>query len=113
MTNIRGDYEERLAILNIRTLEERRLRGDLIETYKILTGKSDVDPKTWFSPVSETDPAMRTRAMTGYLNLVQPTSGKTDIRKNFFSQRVVSHWNQLPEHVKKADKTNRFKEFPR
>ena len=43
------------------------------------------------------------------MNLVQPPIGKTDIKKNFFSQLVVSNWNQLPEHVKKADKTNGFK----
>jgi ribonuclease P/MRP protein subunit RPP40 len=108
LTNIRADYEERLAILKMRTLEEIRVRGDLIETYKILTGKSDVDPKTWFSLASDADPSIRTRATTGYLNLVQAPIGKTDVRKNFFSQRVVSHWNQLPEHVKKADKTNGF-----
>ena len=45
VTNIRGDYEERLAILKMRTLEKRRLRGALIESYKILTGISDVDPR--------------------------------------------------------------------
>ena len=109
VTNIRGSYEERLAILKMRTLEERRLRGDLIEAYKILTGKSDVDPKTWFSLISDTDPAIRTRATTGYLNLVQPPTAKSDVRKNFFSHRVVPHWNQLPDHVKQAQKTNDFK----
>ena len=93
----------------MRTLEERIIIGDLTETYKILTGKCDVDLKTWFSLASDADPAIRTRATTGYLNLVQAPIGKTDVRKNFFSQRVVSHWNQIPEHVKKADKTTGFK----
>ncbi len=34
-------YEERLKLLNLPTLAYRRIRGDLIETYKILTEKYD------------------------------------------------------------------------
>ena len=111
VTNIRGTYEERLASLKMRTLEDRRIRGDLIETFKILTGKSNVAPETWFTFASSnaTDDTVRTRATTGYLNLVQPPIPKTEIRKNFFSNRVVDHWNQLPDHVKISQKTNDFK----
>ena len=109
MTNSRGSYEKRLSILKMRTLEERRLRGDLIETYKILTGKSYVEPQTWFSFASDTDANIRTRATTGYLNLVQPPTAKTDVRRNFFSDRVVPNWNHLPDHVKMAQKTDCFK----
>ena len=39
----RKPYEERLKILGMYTLQQRRIRGDLIETYKILTGKERVD----------------------------------------------------------------------
>ncbi|CAL4166382.1 unnamed protein product, partial [Meganyctiphanes norvegica] len=41
-------YEERLIFLGLTTLEERRERGDMIETYKILTGKEDVNPSIFF-----------------------------------------------------------------
>jgi len=34
-------YEERLRILNLPTLKFRRIEGDMIELYKILTGKYD------------------------------------------------------------------------
>ena len=61
-----------LTILKMRTLEERRLRGDLIETYKILTGKGNAGPQTWFSFGRDTYGNIRTRATTWYLNLVQP-----------------------------------------
>ena len=36
-------YEERLKKLGLTTLEERRVRGDMIETYKIITGKEDIN----------------------------------------------------------------------
>ena len=41
-------YEIRLKRLGIYTLERRRLRGDLIETFKILTGIERVDYKKFF-----------------------------------------------------------------
>ena len=40
-------YEERLTQLKLYRLKERRLRGDLIETFK-LTGKENIDPDQFF-----------------------------------------------------------------
>ena len=52
----------------MRTLEERRLRGDLIKAYKVLSGSI----QTWFNLAQDKESAVRTRATTGPLNLVQP-----------------------------------------
>ena len=41
-------YEDRLRQLNLPTLEERRKRGDLIETFKILKQHDQVDPHNFF-----------------------------------------------------------------
>ena len=36
------EYEERLRVLGLTTLEERRKRGDLIQIYKIINGIDEV-----------------------------------------------------------------------
>ena len=41
-------YEDRLCRLGIYKIEDRALRGDMIETFKILTGKLKVDPTHFF-----------------------------------------------------------------
>ena len=109
VTNIKGNYMERLAILGMRTLEDRRLRGDAIETYNILTGHNDVMYQSWFRLAREQIGAASTRAMTGHLNLVMPPPAKSELRRNFFSYRAVPHWNQLPDHVKSAQNIQQFK----
>ena len=41
-------YEERLSKLGITTLETRRLRGNLIEVFKIFKGFYDIKPMDFF-----------------------------------------------------------------
>ena len=109
VTNVRETYEERLSILSLKTPEDRRLRGDMIETYKILTGKSKVSLETWFCLAKEQEGIVSTRANREYLNLAVPPIPQSDIRRNLFSHRVVPVWNFLPESVKRSSTTNLFK----
>ena len=43
------EYEERLKRLKMTTLENRRLRDDMIETWNILNGRQDIDSSQFFS----------------------------------------------------------------
>jgi len=41
-------YDKRLKVLRLLSHEQGRLRGDLVEAYKILNGKDIVDKATFF-----------------------------------------------------------------
>ena len=94
-------YQERLKRLELSCLEQLILRGDLIEAYK-MTGKTMLDPDHFF----ERDSNDRTR---GYQLKLKKKRAEHLSRLKFFSHRMVSHWNSLPEEVVKATSTNSFK----
>lgn len=92
-------YTERLKKLKLPTLEYRRLRGDLIQTFKFIHGYEKVDNLFTFT-------ASSTRGHSLKLNKVRTN---TTIRSNFFSIRVVNAWNSLPEKAVQARSVNSFK----
>jgi hypothetical protein len=78
---------------------ERRRRGDMIETYKIMKGIATTDKNTWFEMQEMEDYEVR-RTRTNMRineegeperieNVIKGKKSKTDLRKNFFSQRVA------------------------
>ena len=44
----KGSYLKKLSKLKLTTLEERRWRGDMIQTWRIMSGKDRVSVSTWF-----------------------------------------------------------------
>ena len=96
-------YETRLKKLGIYSLERRRLRGDLIETFKILTGRERVNYSKFF------ELAYVTSGLRGHsLKLFKPRC-HTTVRQNFFSLPIVNEWNKLPQDIVKAPSINTFK----
>lgn len=88
-------YEERLRKLKLPTLAYRRSRGDMIEMYKILSGKYDDDVSDFISPCTDSN----TR---GHHLKLYKTRSRLDVRKYTFTQRAVEIWNSLPEKVVSA-----------
>lgn len=95
-------YPERLQRLNLPTLEHRRKRGDLINVFKIL--KNIYDERVT-SSIFQMDTNSRTR---GHSLKIFKKRCNTDIRKHFFSFRVVDTWNNLPQHVIDATDVKKF-----
>ena len=78
----------------------------MIEVFKILKGFNSVNKDTWFQNVSVDGPQTRT---TSYPMNLRLKTVRSDIRKNFFSQRVVPIWNSLPNIIKSAPDVIAFK----
>ncbi|KAI8493731.1 hypothetical protein Bbelb_286520 [Branchiostoma belcheri] len=102
--SLRGlPYEQRLRKMKLTTLAVRRFRGDMLEVFKILKGKEGIRMEDLFTLASN---PYATRGH--HLKLEMPLA-KLNIRKKFFSVRVIQEWNKLPLETVKQTSVNRFK----
>ena len=95
-------YKERLRFLQLPTLRYRRIRGDMLEVYKIVYGLYD----PMISPHLPRNLDSRTRGNSMKLLHVR---SKLDVRKFAFSNRIVSIWNALPDWVVLSGSLDIFK----
>ena len=95
-------YEERLKELDLFPLEHRRLRGDLIQVFKIIRGIDNMDCNKYFS----IDNSNYTRG-NGCKIIGKPFNSNES--KNFFFNRIVNLWNGLPRDVVECNTVDTFK----
>ena len=93
-------YSERLGVLKLTTLIERRTRGDLIEVFKSKKDLSNINSVLRFGRSG--------------LNIISKSNGSGSaklktFKRNFINERVKSFWNQLPSAVKNSLSLNCFK----
>ena len=93
---------KRLAILKLWSLEERRNRTDLLDSFKIYKGMSIIK-------LSDTIEIPHNKSTRGHHMKLMIHRSRTDLRKYFFSERVAKRWNELGEDDIDAGCINTFK----
>ena len=97
-------YEDRLRSLKLPSLLYRRIRGDLILVYKLLSSDSISDSY----PLLVMSDCTNTR---GHDLKLYKEACYSNARKFSFSQRVVSYWNNLHYNTVHATNINNFKKL--
>jgi len=96
-------YDERLLLLNLDTLELRRIRTDLIWCYKIVFGLVHIDVKEFFQ-LRSNDAGTR-----GHPYKLFKVFNKCSVRSKYFSERVINTWNRLPPKTVDFSSLGRFR----
>jgi len=94
-------YKERLLQLNLHTLKYRRLRGDMIEVYKITRDMYD-------KSVALELPRNVSSTRGNKYKLQNHISFHYNFRRFSFAARVVNMWNSLPDHVVDVNSLKQF-----
>ena len=98
------NYNQRIRKLGLPSLEYRRNRADLLQTYKIMNNIDRIDKHRLFP----TPPPM-SQSTRGNTNKIFVTHSRTQLRRATFSQRIFKPWNSLPDKVVQASSLNSFK----
>jgi hypothetical protein len=101
--NLRGcSYEERLLNLGLDSLHCRRIKADLTLCYKMLHGLIYIDPTCSVVP-------SQTAFIREHSSKLVKFCQATERDKYFFTHRVVSVWNALPEYIVSSSSLDSFK----
>ena len=95
-------YPDRLRKLKLPNLAYRRIRGDMIEIYKLLHGKYDSNTSHIINLYKYHN---KLNEMTRGHNImwkIRHERSQLNLRKESFPNRAVNMWNFLPEYLVNA-----------
>ena len=95
------EYTDRLRAIKLPSMYYRRARGDMIEVYKYLHGKYNVEEVPLLLD--------EIRVTRGHSRRLKKERVQTRQRRNHFRHRTVNRWNSLTEEVVSAPSLNSFK----
>ena len=96
-------YSKRLDSMKLTTLAERRIRGDLIETFKMVNNIVDYGKGIFKTSRCRNN-------IVSEINLSSTCS--KDIKKlksMFLPERIRQYWNKLPSYCKNSEDVDHFK----
>jgi hypothetical protein len=99
-------YEEKLQDAGLLSLEERRHQADMHLMHKIMHRDGGLEANAWFERASSA--AHTTMSGADPFN-VKVKSGCLEVRRNFYSMRVITDWNRIPTETKSRPGTSHFK----
>ena len=94
-------YEERLRYLDLPSLVYRRAQGDIMETYKIVSGMYDIAVTPYLQPCKQ-------NVKRGHNLKLAKSYSRLNVRYNIFSLRITNLWNSLTEDIVTAPSLNAF-----
>lgn len=97
------DYPARCKLLEIETLERRRIILDLVVFYKIFYHQTILNPMDF---VRLSDPRTRQNHSNAVISILTP---RNNVVQNYFFIRTTRIWNKLPPETRTAKNVNEFK----
>ena len=95
-------YQDRLAILNLQSLEERRVVNDLCCFFKVRHHTMRLDIDKYF--------VFRSNSVTrGHPFKILKPYARTDTQKYYWANRIIDIWNQLPADVFNCNEVGLFR----
>ena len=98
-----SSYEDRLYKLGMDSLESRRIKADLLMTYKIVHGLVNIPFNDLFEFYHSPYQTRRHRYC------LAPKKVDTNFENNFYRYRTVQIWNKLPKDIVESTTLDSFK----